>query len=173
MKYTNEHVGRYSVQIIGVDGEIRVDKVIYNTITDGFLRLLSEALYGDVDVPGLIAIAVGDTEDGTAEDGTSTILKSEIKRKGIGPNRLLDATLPLITTFVNFAYEDFDDPIGGIVEIKELGVFAKDETSAEIIATTKDTGRMVSRIVLPSTETLIAGEVIRINRSDEFRRFGV
>lgn len=166
-----DYKGSYDVIILDKNGKEVQNIHIKNRITDIMLDRLADLLSGDNSIaPKLISFALGDTADDTPEDGSSTILKSEVAREPILNNRTRGLTGKLVT-FVTFNYDDIGTPpdVNDNKQVTEVGVFALDGVSAEgVIENTIDTGLMISRILID--ELVPEQGVLQIVRTDEFRR---
>ena len=157
--------GQYKVTIRN-NGRTKKEYIVDNKITNGYLDRLRDLAYGDnftaqsVSVNKYIAIALGTGT--TTEDGSSTILENETYRVAIGNNRS-KGTDSRIVVYTTITYDD----ISANPSVTELGIFAQDTVSSEnTIATTANTGLLISRINID--ETLVQGDILTVTYTNTF-----
>ena len=146
--------GHFDVFIKSKDGDWEHDRTIKNTITDGGLNLLRDALYLNTTDAMIRYIAVGTSSATTLT--TATQLNNEIFRKPIYSKSALSQTGSVQTVAILFETE-------AVAQIEEIGVFAGSTASA-----TTNSGVMISRILYSRNKTNI--ESVQIQRTDTLGR---
>jgi hypothetical protein len=139
-------------------------RVIKNRLMNNALDEIIKALYSDTNMQ-LKHIAIGD--DDTANIDTLTTLYNEIYRVPV-LSKLRTGTGEITSRAV---LQDVQpEALSGICTIKEIGFFCGDNSYNWNGGSGKDTGLMISRIILSPSESKIATEQIEFSRTDEFTR---
>lgn len=145
--------------------KIITNRVIFNRIMNSALDEVIKTLYvGETDLI-LKHVAIGD--DATANLDTMTTLVNEVYRVPI-VSKLRTGTGQIQSIGVLLDTEPPD--LSGIVTIKEIGFFCGSGSINWSDGAGKDTGLMISRIVLSPVESKTATEQINFVREDEFSR---
>lgn len=146
--------------------KIITNRIIFNRLMNNALDEIIKAFYGTGETDLLLKhVAIGD--DDTANTDNLTELYNEIYRTPI-VSKLRTGTGLIQSTGIILDTEPID--LGGIVTIKEIGFFCGDNSINWTDGAGKDTGLMISRIVLDPVESKTATEQINFVREDEFTR---
>jgi hypothetical protein len=151
-----------TVEIIKSNGSYRKIK---NLITNNALDEIIKSLYYPSPNIELKYIAIGDDDTPTA--ATDTTLGNEIYRFPILTK--LRAGIGEVQSRGVLSSNQPSD-YAGIVTIKEIGFFCGSHAYNWMEGAGKDTGLLLSRIVLSPTESKTDTEEIQITRTDEFVR---
>lgn len=145
--------GQFDILIKKENGEWEHDKTIQNTIMDGGLNLLRDALYSNTTDSKIRYIAVGTSS--TSITTTQTQLGNEILRKPIYSSSQI-GTGSVQNVAIIFESE-------AVAQIEEIGVFAGSTAS-----TATNSGVMISRILYSRNKSNL--ESIQIQRTDTIGR---
>jgi len=146
--------------------KIVTNRVIYNRLMNNALNEVIKCFYGTGETDLLLKhVAIGD--DNTANLDTLTSLYNEVYRFPI-ISKLQTGTGLVQSTGILLDTEPED--LSGIVTIKEIGFFCGSESINWTEGSGKDTGLMISRIILDPVESKTATEQINFVREDEFTR---
>lgn len=157
------------VRIIKKDiktNKIITNRVIFNRLMNLALDEVIKCFYGTGETDLILKhVAIGD--DNTANLDTMTTLVNEVYRVPI-VSKLKTGTGKVQSIGILLDTEPPD--LSGIVTIKEIGFFCGSESINWNDGAGKDTGLMISRIVLSPVESKTATEQINFVREDEFSR---
>lgn len=159
--------GKVNISIMDVVTGKTENKVIYNRLMDNALDEIIKCMYLVTSSDMLLKhVAIGD--DDTSNNDSMTALVNEIYRVPI-VNRLKTGTGEFETRGVLLDTEPPD--LSGACTIKEFGFFAGSNSGNWNDGDGKDTGLMISRVVL-SSPWLVKTNTKQINftRTDEFTR---
>ena len=149
-----------------ITGKIITNRLIFNRLMNSALNEVIKTLYGTGETDLLLKhVAIGD--DDTANLDTMTTLVNEIYRVPI-ISKIKTGTGIITSTAILLDTEPTD--LSGIVTIKEIGFFCGSQSINWTEGSGKDTGLMISRIVLDPVESKTATEQINFVREDEFTR---
>ena len=169
IKIKEKHGWIGKVKLIKKDirtNKIITNRIIFNRLMNNALDEIIKALYGTGDTDLILKhVAIGN--DDTANTDNLTELYNEIYRTPI-ISKLRTGTGLVQSTGILLDTEPTD--LGGIVTIKEIGFFCGVDSINWMDGSGKDTGLMISRIVLDPVESKTATEQINIVREDEFIR---
>lgn len=146
-------------------GDVISKKTVYNRLMDDGLDEIIKALYAPFPDIELKYVAIGD--DDTANSDDLTKLYNEYFRVPI-VNKYRNDVGECKSVGVLLDYQP--ESLSGICTIKEIGFFAGTLAEDWNEGLGKDTGLMVSRIVLGSPESKTATEQIDFVRTDTFER---
>jgi hypothetical protein len=142
-----------------------VKRLVYNRLMDNALNEIIKAFYyANGSNMYLKHVAIGD--DNTANSDDLESLYNEIYRVPI-VNRLKTGTGKIESRGILLDTEPSD--LSGECDIKEIGFFAGDSSLNWNSGAGKDTGLMISRVVI-TTEEKTDNEQINFTRVDEFAR---
>lgn len=169
MKINEKYGWKGRVRLLKFDTrtkKIITNRIIFNRLMNNALDEVIKCFYGTGETDLLLKhVAIGD--DNTANLDTLTELYNEVYRVPI-ISKLRTGTGLVQSTGILL---DTDPPdLSGIVTIKEVGFFCGAESINWTEGSGKDTGLMISRIVLNPVESKTATEQINFVREDEFTR---
>lgn len=140
------------------------ERLLFNRLMNNALDEIIKAFYTVPDLY-LAHVAIGD--DNTANSDTLTTLYNEIYRVPV-LNRIRTGTGEIESRSILL---DTEPPaLSGICDIKEIGFFCGTQSINWDGGVGKDTGLMISRIIVSPTESKTATEQINFVRTDEFTR---
>lgn len=146
--------------------KVITNRVIFNRIMNNALDEVIKAFYGTGETDLILKhIAIGD--DDTPNLDTMTELVNEVYRVPI-VSKLKTGTGQVQSIGVLLDTEPPD--LSGIVTIREIGFFCGSGSINWSSGLGKDTGLMISRIILDPVESKTATEQINFVREDEFAR---
>ena len=156
--------GRYEIIkkniITGETKKLYIKNLIVNVGLDEIIKALS----GGVDME-LAYLAIGD--DSTAAAAGQTTLINEIFRVPI-LSKIKSGTGQLQSTALLLANEPDYAPYNGVCTVREIGLFGGGSALTWNGGVGKDTGLMISRIVISPAESKIATEEFQFTRTDTF-----
>ena len=166
----NEKYGwKGKIRLIKIDTrtkKIVTNRVIFNRLMNNALNEVIKAFYGTGETDLLLKhVAIGD--DNTVNLDTLENLYNEVYRVPI-ISKLKTGTG--IVQSAGILLDTEPEDLSGIVTIKEVGFFCGANSINWTDGSGKDTGLMISRLVLDPVESKTATEQINFVREDEFTR---
>ena len=144
-------VSQVRITVRDLEGKVKEQVTLKNTITNLLFNLYRDALAGDVTADELEIKYVALGDDNTAPDPTDTLLGNEVFRKA-----LTSSSKPAIGQYESVFYIAPAEAVG---LIEELGWFA-----GPLAGAGADTGTLIARVLWNRTKTAL--ESLQIERLD-------